>query len=69
MGPDVFSVWRGEERLGLGLVRTLAISKALRLANLDEIQVVAEHNKQFDKWEIKSVIEPLLREEPKKSDG
>ena len=69
MGPDVFSVWKGEERLGLGLVRTLAISKALRLANLDEIQVVAEHNKQFDKWEIKSVIEPLLREMPKKSDG
>ena len=56
MGPDVFSVWKGEERLGLGLVRTLAISKALRLANLDEIQVVAEHNKQFDKWEIKSVV-------------
>jgi hypothetical protein len=56
MGPDVYSVWRGEERLGLGLVRTLAISRALRLANLDEIQVVAEHNKQFDKWEIKSVV-------------
>jgi hypothetical protein len=56
MGPDVFSVWRDDERLGLGLVRTLAISKALRLANLDEIAVVAEHNKQFDKWEIKSVI-------------
>jgi hypothetical protein len=58
MGPDVYSVWRGEERLGLGLVRTLAISRALRLVNLDEIQVVAEHNKQFDKWEIKTVIEP-----------
>ena len=61
LGPDVYSVWRGEERLGLGLVRTLAISRALRLANLDEIQVVAELNKQFDKWEIKSVVEPLLR--------
>ena len=69
LGPDVYSVWRGEERLGLGLVRTLAISRALRLANLDEIQVVAELNKQFDKWEIKSVVEPLLRYEPKKSDG
>jgi hypothetical protein len=56
MGPDVYSVWRGEERLGLGLVRTLAISRALRLVNLDEIQVIAEHNKQFDKWEIKSVV-------------
>jgi hypothetical protein len=39
-------------------VRTLAISRALRLVNLDEIQVVAEHNKQFDKWEIKTVVEP-----------
>jgi len=56
MGPDVYSVWRGEKRLGLGLVRTLAISRALRLVNLDEIQVIAEHNKQFDKWEIKSVV-------------
>jgi len=63
VGPDVYSVWRGEERLGLGLVRTLAISKALRLANLDDITVVADYNKQFDKWEIKSVIEPKKSEQ------
>jgi len=58
MGPDVYSVWRGDERLGLALVKTLAISRALRLSNLEEIQVVAEHNKQFDKWEIKTVLDP-----------
>ena len=76
MGPDVFSISRvkgsldpkeGEEkeRLGLALVRTLAISKALRLASADpsaEIDVSAVYNKQFDKWEILAV-------EPKKSDG
>ena len=56
MGPDVYSVWRGEERLGLGLVRTLAISRALRLADLENITVAAIHNKQFDKWEIQSVL-------------
>ena len=64
MGPDVFSISRvkGEEkeRLGLALVRTLAISKALRLAATDpnaEIEVTAVHNKQFDKWEILAVNE------------
>jgi len=56
MGPDVFSLWKGEERLGIALVRTLEISRALRLANQEEIQVNAEWNKQFDKWEIKSMI-------------
>ena len=39
-------------------MKTLAISRALRLSNLEEIQVVAEHNKQFDKWEIKTVLDP-----------
>jgi hypothetical protein len=71
MGPDVFSISRvkGEEkeRLGLALVRTLAISKALRLAaplgpngSTDpnaEIEVSAVYNKQFDKWEILAVNE------------
>jgi len=63
LGPDVYSVWRGDENLGYGLVRTLAISKALRLANLDMVTVVANYNKQFDKWDIQSVVEP------KKSEG
>jgi hypothetical protein len=57
LGPDVYSIWRGMERLGLALIRTLAISKAMRL-NQDEegIAVSAEYNKQFDKWEIQAVI-------------
>jgi len=56
MGPDVYSLWKGEERLGIALVRTLEISRALRLANQEEVQVNAEWNKQFDKWEIKSMV-------------
>ena len=52
LGPDVFSVWRGGEKVGLALVRTLAISKALRLVKQDEIRIRATWNKQFDKWEI-----------------
>ena len=54
-GPDVFSIWRGEERLGVALVRTLAISKALRLHVGDTIPIKAQWNKTFDKWDIHSV--------------
>lgn len=58
LGPDVFSVWRNEERLGLALIRTLAISRAMRLNHADEgIKVRADYNKQFDKWEIQAVQE------------
>jgi hypothetical protein len=56
IGPDVYSLWKGEERLGLALIRTLDISRALRLANLDEMNVEVEWNKQFEKWEIKSIL-------------
>jgi len=56
IGPDVYSLWKGDERLGLALVRTLEISRALRLANQEELKVDAEWNKQFDKWEIKTLI-------------
>jgi hypothetical protein len=56
MGPDVYSIWNGEERLGIALVRTLEISRALRLANKEQINVQAEWNKQFDKWEIKNIV-------------
>ena len=55
IGPDIYSVWRGEERLGLGMVRTLAISRALRLRSAPTIPVNVSWNKQFDKWEILSV--------------
>lgn len=55
MGPDVYAIWRGEERLGLALVRTLAVSRALRLSVSEgktEFGVRAEFNKTFDKYEI-----------------
>ena len=59
MGPDVYAVYRGETRLGLALVRTLAISKALRLAmvpGVTSIPINAEHNKTFDKYEVLGVM-------------
>jgi len=55
IGPDVFSIWRGEERLGLGMVRTLAISRSLRAFPSETIPINTTWNKQFEKWEILSV--------------
>jgi len=55
LGPDVYSVWRGPEKLGLALVRTLAISRALRVCTSEVIRIEAVWNKQFDKWEITSI--------------
>jgi hypothetical protein len=60
-GPDVYSVWKGEERLGQALVRTLAVSRALRLAAAESeagsaIPVRAEWNAQFGKIEILAVV-------------
>ena len=60
-GPDVFMIYRGSEKLGQALVRTLAISKELRAAfaaaaataaTTNEVAVNAVQNRQFDKWEI-----------------
>jgi hypothetical protein len=59
MGPDVYAVYKGVTRMGLALVRTLAISKALRLALTPAqtaIPVRAELNKMFDKYEILEVL-------------
>jgi hypothetical protein len=61
MGPDVYAVYRGETRLGLALVRTLAISRVLRLAmgpGITTVAVNAEHNKTFDKYEVLGVASP-----------
>ena len=41
-GPDVYTIWRGETKLGQALVRTLATSRALRNASGDDIPVFAE---------------------------
>jgi hypothetical protein len=55
-GPDVYNVYRGTEKLGYALVKTLAISKALRKYAENEIQVDAVWNPQFSKWEIKQIL-------------
>jgi hypothetical protein len=54
-GPDVFQLWRGSESLGMALIRTMAISKALRVAKGEEISVEAVFNGKFNKWEIINV--------------
>lgn len=59
MGPDVYAVYKGTTRIGLALVRTLAISKALRLAMgpaKNIVPVRAELNKTFEKYEILEVL-------------
>ena len=55
-GPDVYTVYRSGEKQGLALVKTLAISKALRNCQQEEINVHAEWNNQFGKWEIRQVL-------------
>lgn len=53
-GPDVYMLYRGEERLGQALIRTLTISKSVRQAMKESntCAVQAVFNKQFEKWEI-----------------
>ena len=55
-GPDVYTVYRGAEKLGYGVVKTLAISKALRAATDTDIKIDAVWSEQFHKWEIKQVL-------------
>jgi hypothetical protein len=59
MGPDVYTVYDGETKLGIALVRTLVASRGLRLAfaasGQETICVNTQFNKQFDKWEILDV--------------
>jgi len=58
MGPDVYALYRnGTERLGVALVRTLMVSRALRTFTESIIPVNASFNKQFDKWEIVGLVE------------
>jgi hypothetical protein len=59
MGPDVYAIYNDSSRLGLALIRTLAVSKALRLAvgaSPTPVPVRAEHNKSFDKYEVLEVL-------------
>ena len=58
MGPDVYAIFKNDERMGVALVRTLVVSRALRAAIADKAEMIpvsAVHNKQFDKYEIVSV--------------
>lgn len=58
MGPDVYALYRNDtERLGVALVRTLSVSRALRTFTESIIPVNASFNKQFDKWEITGLVE------------
>lgn len=59
MGPDVYAIFKNDERMGVALVRTLVVSRALRSAVADKAEMIAVsaiHNKQFDKYEIVSVL-------------
>jgi hypothetical protein len=55
-GPDVYTVYRAGEKLGYALVKTLAISKALRAFGDEEIKVEVEWNNHFGKWEVLKVL-------------
>lgn len=55
LGPDVYAIYNGDTRLGSALIRTLAASRALRLAfssGTETVRVQTKFNKQFDKWEV-----------------
>jgi hypothetical protein len=54
-GPDVYSLWRGTTALGQALVRTLAVSKAMRMYKGDSIPVSVSFHKGFSKWEVVGV--------------
>jgi hypothetical protein len=57
VGPDIFSLWsdKGEKQNHLALVKTLMVSKALRLHPVDEFKVQTAWNKMFERWEILGV--------------
>lgn len=54
VGPDIFSLWTpsGERLPQIALVRTLAVSRALRLHVGDEFYVKTTWNKMFERHEI-----------------
>jgi hypothetical protein len=54
VGPDIFSLWseKGEKQNHLALVRTLGVSKVLRVHPVDEFKVQTAWNRMFERWEI-----------------
>ena len=58
LGPDVYSVWDTDrkKRLGVALIRTLAMSKQLRMCGKEELEAYTEWNPSFEKWEITGIL-------------
>lgn len=57
VGPDIYSLWSTTgEKQGNAVVRTLAVSKALRLHPVDEFRVNTTWNKMFERWEILGIV-------------
>lgn len=59
-GPDIFSLWslKGERLPQIGLVRTLAVSRVLRVHGEDEFYVSTTWNKMFERHEILGIASP-----------
>lgn len=57
VGPDIFSVWSKGERLGIAYIRTLAMSKQLRLHPASEFRVQTQWNKAFERHEIVGILD------------
>jgi hypothetical protein len=55
VGPDIFSLWQNNARVGMAIVRTLAVSKALRQKSGEEFEVQTCWNKMFERHEIVGV--------------
>jgi hypothetical protein len=57
VGPDIFSVWSNAmERLGIAYIRTLAMSRQLRLYPQNEFKVKTQWNKMFERHEIVGIL-------------
>lgn len=53
IGPDIFSVWSDKgERLGIAYIKSLAMSRQLRLHDASEFKVKTAWNKMFERHEI-----------------
>lgn len=55
IGPDIYSLWQNNARVGMAIVRTLAISRSLRQKAGDEFEVQTAWNKMFERHEIVGV--------------
>jgi hypothetical protein len=57
IGPDIFTLWAaGQEKIGMALVRTLAVSKLLRLHAGCEFPVQTVWNKRHERHEIIGIV-------------